>query len=63
MVMDIQRFDRDDVKKAERAFVNHMSEHLSNFEDYTPTDIDACVEDGYEGFGDNNSIQLFWADE
>ena len=60
--MDLHRFTREDVLKAEQAFVEAMSAHLSNFEYYTEGDIEACIEDGYEGFGNGNSIQLFWSD-
>ena len=62
MVIDLQRFTRADVVLAERAFIAAMSDRLSNFEDYTPADIQACVEDGYESFGQSNSIQIHWAD-
>jgi len=62
MVESLQRFTRDDVVLAERAFIDAMSDRLSNFEDYTPADIQACIEDGYEGFGQSNSIQIHWAD-
>lgn len=63
MVMDLRRFTRDQVVYAEQAFVEAMSAHLSNYADYTDGDIQACLEDGYEGFGDGNSIQLFWSDD
>jgi len=62
MVIDLQRFTRDDVVLAERAFIDAMQEHLSNYADYTDADIQACVEDGYESFGQSNSIQLHWSD-
>lgn len=62
MVTSLERFTRDDVVLAELAFVEELQEHLTNYEDYTDADIQSCVEDGYEGFGDGNSIQLHWAD-
>lgn len=62
IVEGVQRFTRDQVVLAERAFVDAMEAHLSNFEDYTHEDIQACLEDGYEAFGQGNSIQLHWSD-
>jgi len=62
IVMDLTRFTRDEVVLAERCFVEALEEHLSNFADYTDADIQACLEDGYEAFGQGNSIQLFWVD-
>ena len=62
MVEELIRYPRDQVLDAEQEFVNQMERHLSNFEDYTQGDIEACLEDGYEGFGDGNSIQLHWSD-
>ena len=62
MVTEIHRYTRDQVVLAERAFVDAMEAHLSNFEDYADGDIQACLEDGYEAFGQGNSIQLHWSD-
>ncbi len=64
LVDTLIRYPRDDVKQAELEFVNQMARHLSNFEDYSHADIDACLEDGFEGFGGGDcSIQLHWADD
>lgn len=63
LVEEVTRFTRDQVVLAERAFVDAMEARLSNFEDYTHDDIQACLEDGYEGFGGGDcSIQLHWGD-
>ena len=62
MVVDLTRFTREEAVLAEQAFVDAMEAHLSNFADYTQADIQACLEDGYEAFGQGNSIQLFWVD-
>ena len=63
IVSDLNRFTRDEVVHAEQAFVAAMQAHLSNYADYTDEDIQACLEDCYEAFGQGNSIQLFWADD
>lgn len=63
MVEELFRFKRADVSQAEKYFVNQMEQRLSNFDEYTQADIDACIEDGYEGFGELNSIQIHWSDE
>ncbi len=62
MVEEITRYTRDEIYLAEAEFVNQMERRLSNFDEYTPADIGACIEDGYEGFGQCNSIQLHWSD-
>jgi len=61
MVEDIKQFDRDNVEAAEQLFVDHMQEHIWNFGDYDNDDIEACIENGYEGWG-GNSVQLHWND-
>jgi len=60
MVMDVHAFNRDEVQKAEEIFVQHLSEQIPDFQDYTAADINACLEGGYEGDANGNSIQLFW---
>jgi len=62
MVEEVMRYNKVDIKNAEDCFVGFMERKISNFEDYTSDDIDACIEDGYEGFGQGNSIQLHWSD-
>lgn len=62
MVTSLECFTRANVLLAEQAFVKELQQHLANFADYTDADVQACVEDGYEGFGNDNSIQLHWAD-
>lgn len=63
MVEELIRYPRANVQDAEQEFVNQMARHLSNFEDYGQGDIDACLEDGFEGFGGGDcSIQLHWSD-
>ena len=62
MVEEVQRFARAQAVEAEQAFVGCMADRIHNFEEYSVGDVEACVEDGYEGFGQGNSIQLHWAD-
>lgn len=63
MVEEVTRYSRNDVNLAETEFVNQMERRLSNFDEYTNVDIDACLEDGFEGFGGGDcSIQLHWSD-
>jgi len=62
MVEEVFRFIREDAYKAEQCFIDQLEQRLSNFEEYTQGDIEACLEDGYEGFGQGNSIQLHWSD-
>lgn len=42
---------------AEKCFVGKMAQHISNFDEYSSGDIQACLDDGYEGFG-NGSISI-----
>jgi len=63
MVEELIRYPREAASTAEHEFVNQMERRISNFDEYTVTDIDACLEDGFEGFGGGDcSIQLHWAD-
>lgn len=62
MVEEVFQFPCEDAYQAERCFVDQMEQRLSNFEEYSLGDIEACVEDGYEAFGQGNSIQLHWSD-
>ena len=63
MVEEILRYPREATSAAEHEFVNQMERRISNFDEYSVTDIDACLEDGFEGFGGGDcSIQLHWAD-
>jgi ferritin-like protein len=63
MVEEVMQFPREDAHVAEQQFVNAMAERISNFDDYTDGDIQACLEDGFEGFGGGDcSIQLHWSD-
>ena len=62
MIEELFRFTREEVYQAEDCFVDCCSRRLSNFDEYTQADIEDCVEDGYEGFGNGNSVQLFWSD-
>lgn len=40
--------------KAEKKFVERMSECLSNYSDYTSEDVDSCLENGFAKFGDGS---------
>lgn len=60
LVTDIFAYSESEREDAERQFVNAMESNFSNFDEYTQEDIDACLEDGYAGFGSGNSIQLHW---
>lgn len=62
MVETLMRFDRADVDDAELAFVSAMEHHIQNFNEYDGDEIDACLEDGFEGWHGDCSIQLHWAD-
>ena len=41
---------------AEDKFLDLLHEHLSNFDEYTPDDLEAVLEDGYE---ENNTDKFF----
>lgn len=56
-------FMRVHADTAERKFVEMMKEYIWNFGDYSYDEVQACLEDGYEGFGQGNSIQLFWDED
>jgi len=46
-------------KKAEAIFLDKCSVCLSNWDEYTQDDIDACLMDGYALFG-HGSICMTW---
>ncbi len=63
VVEEVIRFTRENVHVAEQTFVHRMGDHIHNFMDYSVEDVQACVEDGFEGFGGGDcSIQLHWSD-
>jgi len=50
---------RDGVE-AEKIFLDKCRENVSNFDSYSSKDIDAILDEGYETFGNGNSICIHW---
>jgi hypothetical protein len=45
--------------KAEETFLQICRENIHNFDEYTQSDIEAILENGYEQWGDN-SVAIVW---
>lgn len=56
--VDILGTDLDSLAKAQQVFFDMIEQHSSNFDEYTSTDLESLLEQGYERVGDK-VIQIF----
>lgn len=60
-VFEITAFKPEEKERAEKFFLESCRTHISNFDEYTPADIEEVVLDGSAKFG-KGSVSLSWAD-
>lgn len=56
--VDILGTDLDSLSQAQQVFFDMIEQHSSNFDEYTSTDLESLLEQGYERVGDK-VIQIF----